>query len=190
MGKELFPSKSGLGLMEPVALVGQNVCIMMSASNEYRKVAWWEPIPPFQCLDIGAIAAQTQSNRIPATNLQLWDDEFGQFRWYPLDPVQVRLFLPQANGRYLLRNIQVPIDDNIVEKDPCLHLTEIFVWEDKNPWFEAMNFSDYAINTSRIMAMGFRFVTDPLPEDVIKAIKEGKEACTYIITSGSSGRPE
>jgi hypothetical protein len=186
---ELYPSKSGLGLMEPVALVNQNVCVVMSATSEYRKVTWWEQIPPFQCLDIGALAAQTQSARTSALNLQLFDGEFGQFRWYPLDPVQVRLFLPQANGRYLLRNIQVPVDDNIINRDPCLHLTEFFVWEDMNPWFEALNYSDYPLLTCRIIVMGYRFVTVALGADAIRAIKEGREACTYIVTAGSSGRP-
>lgn len=190
MANNFYPHKSGLGLMEPAFLVNQNVCVMMSAIDTYRKVKWFEPIPPFQFLDIGALAAGAQSARTQAANLALFDAELGQFRWFPLDNIQVRLFLPQANGRYLLRNIQAPVDASIVERDPCLHLTEMYVWEDKTPWFEALNFSDYGINTSRLVGFGYRFVTEELGSDVVSAIKAGREPCTYVTAAGSSGRPE
>lgn len=189
MSKDFYPYKSGIGLIEPVAIINQNVCLLLSARKEYRKVTWFEPIPPFQFLDIGAMPAKTQSARTSAVNLQANDGEFTQFRWYPLDHAQVRLFLPQASGKYLLRNIQVPVDDNVVDRDPCLHLTEIYVWQEYNPWFEAMNFSDYPITACRLAAFGFRFITEAMQRDVVAAIEQGREACTYLTASGSSSRP-
>jgi hypothetical protein len=187
--KDFYPFKSGIGLVEPVAIINQNVCLLLSGKKEYRKVTWFEPIPPFQFLDIGAVAAQTQSARTSAVNLQMFAGEFGQFRWWPIDHVQVRMYVPQASGKALLRSIQVPYDDTIINVDPCLHLTEIYVWQDQNPWFEAMNFSDYALNTCRLKAMGYRYMTDPLTQDVITRINNNQEACTFLMATGSSSRP-
>jgi hypothetical protein len=188
MGYDLFPHKSGLGLMEPVALIGHNVNVIQSSSNSYRKVVWFEAIPPFQFLNIGAIAAATTSGRVQATNLDFWDNEFGQIRWYPLDNAQVRLFLPNANGRHTLRNIQVPVDPTIVDRDPCLHLTEMFIWEDQRPAFEATNYTAVALAQCRLVGMGYRFITEKLPQADIDRIKMGSLQCTNLVTSGRSGK--
>jgi hypothetical protein len=189
MGYDLFPHKSGLGLVEPVALIGHNVCVIYANDRHYRKVIWFEPIAPFEFLNIGAIAAATTSARIPALNLQFWRNEFGQLRWYPLDTVQVRLFLPNADGRMSLRNLQVPVDPTIVTRDPCGHLTEMFVWEDRNPAFEAINYTGAPVAASRLIGYGYRFVTESLPNETITRIKSGSEACVHIVASGFSGKP-
>jgi hypothetical protein len=186
---DLYPNKSGIGLMEPIALINHNVCIIYGSNRNWRKVIYFEPIPPHQCLDIGGIAAGTVSARTSAANLQLLDNEFGQFRWFPIDNVQVRLWLPQVDGRFVLKNRQVPVDMTIVDKDPCLHLTEFFVWEDYNPWFEAINFMDYPLTQCRIMAEGYRFITTELKQTTIDKIQAGQEACTYVAASGSAGIP-
>lgn len=184
---ELYPCKSGQGGMEPVALVNHNVCIQYTTAKQFRRVMFFEPIPPFQFLDIGAIAAQTISARTRGVNLELHDTEFGQWRWYPLDNAQVRLWLPQTNGKSVLRNLQVTLDTQIVDRDPDLHLTEFFEWEDKAPWFEAINFMDYGIDQCRLVAMGYRYVTEPLGQATVDRIKAGAEACVYVSASGHAG---
>lgn len=189
MAEQLYPHKSGLGLMEPVALIGHNVCIIYGSNKNWRRVIYFEPIPPFQCLDIGVIAPQTTTGRTNCPNLQLLDNEFGQFRWFPIDNAQIRFWLPQADGRSVLRNVQVPVDATIVNRDPCLHLTEFFVWEDYNPWFEAINFMDYALAQCRIVAQGFRFVTKELSQATISGIEAGTVPCNYVVASGSTGVP-
>ena len=189
MGYDLFPHKSGLGYMEPVALIGHNVCVKYANDNYYRKVIWFEPITPHEALDIGAIAAATTSARTQATNLQLWRNEFGQFRWFPVDTAQVRIYVPNADGRMQLRNIQVAVDPTIITKDPDLHLTEFYEWEDRNPAFEGINYTALPIAHCRIQVMGYRFVTEALPPDKITKIQNGDLQCTYIVASGFSGKP-
>jgi len=186
---DLFPHKSGLGLMEPVALINHNVCVLYGSVKNWRKVIYFEPIPFFQCLDIGAIAAQTTSVRVQAVNLQLQDNEFGQFRWFPIDNCQIRFWLPQVDGRYVLRNTQGVLEPTITSRDPCLHMTEFFVWEDYSPWFEAMNVMDYALAQCRIIAGGYRYVTSELSQATVTKIQNGQEACTYVVASGSAGIP-
>jgi hypothetical protein len=189
MGVDLFPHKSGLGLMEPVALIGHNVCIKYASDNHYRKVIWFEPITPFEALDIGAIAAATTSPRTQAVNLQLWRNEFGQFRWFPVDTAQVRIFVPNADGRMQLRNTQIAVDPTIITKDPDLHLTEFYEWEDRNPAFEAINYTALALAHCRIMVMGYRYVTEALDNSKIQSIQNGNLQCTYVVASGFSGKP-
>ncbi|GAH71704.1 unnamed protein product, partial [marine sediment metagenome] len=74
-------------------------------------------------------------------------------------------------------------------RDPCLHLTEFFVWEDYHPFFEAMNFMDYALDQCRIIAQGFRFVTSELGRSEVARIEAGEIACTYVVASGWAGLP-
>ena len=189
MGYDLFPYKSQQGGMEPVALINHNVCVKYANVAYYRKVVYFEPIPPFQCLNIGAIAASATSPRTQATTLQMWRNEFGQFRWFPLDDAQIRLYLPSADGRANLKTVQVPVDPTIVTRDPDLHLTEMFVWEDRNPAFEAINYTAVALTQCRIIALGFRYVTESLSADKVQKIQNGDMQCTYVVASGFAGQP-
>ena len=169
--------------------IGHNVCVIYGSVKNWRKIIYLEPIPPFQCLNIGVIAAQTTTARTAAPNLALLDNEFGQFRWFPIDNAQIRMWLPQVDGRFALRNLQVPVDMTITDRDPCLHLTEFFVWEDYSPFFEAINFMDYALTQCRIIAQGYRYVTIELSKATVQKVEAGLEACSYVVASGSSGVP-
>lgn len=189
MGYDLFPHKSGLGLMEPIALIGHNVCVKYANDNHYRRVIWLEALAPFQFLNIGAIGAGVTSARTPALNLQFWRNEIGQIRWFPIDDAQIRLFLPNADGRMNLRTLQVSVDPTIVTRDPCLHLTEIFVWEDRNPSFEAINYTAVALAACRLIGQGYRFVTESLPQATVDRIKAGAEPCVNVVASGFAGKP-
>ncbi len=192
---DLFPYKSKGDGMEPVAMPGYYVDIQYASERHYGKVDWLEPIPPFQFLNLGAIAAGAlNANPTEATNLHLEDNEFGQFRWYPIDHVQVSMYLPSANGKYKLKNLLVPIDEMVIDRDPCLHLTEFFLWEDKAPFFQALNYTDYALTQCRLIGMGFRYKLQvgrdgkyvSLPDDVINSIEAGTTPCVHIQASGKA----
>lgn len=179
----LYPFKSGLGLIEPVALTGENVCIVYGNDYYYRKVTWLESLPPWQFLNIGAIPAATPAAKVSATNLQFQAAEFAQIRWFVIDNAQVRLWLPEADGKYRTRNMMAYVDINTVYRDPCLHLTEFFVWENHNPWFEALNGMDYALTQCRLIGMGFRYKVAILDAATIDNIKNGAP-CTYLPATG------
>ena len=184
---DLYPFKSGNGGMEPVAMPYHNVRIIYGSEIHYRLVTRMESIPPFQAVNVGAIAAgATNANPTEIQNLRLFNNEFGQFRWYPIDHMQVTVYLPQADGKFRLKQLMVPVDEMVVERDPDLHLTEIFIWEDHTPWVTCLNYTDYALAVSRIIAMGFRFrVTDEdLPDDIIQGIKQGQIPCVTVQCSG------
>lgn len=182
MSKNMYGS--GLGLMEPVARIGDNVAIHYLDTVSLRRVRFQEAIPPFQALDAGALAANTTTARTNVPNLSMADSEFGQFRWYPLDNIQVRLFLPQSQGKYILRNVQTALDPQVVNRDPCLHLTEFYVWEDNRPFVEILNYADYALTQTRIVAMGFRFNVEKIDTDLEKKILGGLEPVVHVWCSG------
>ncbi len=181
---DLHIFKAQVGMFEPAALLNHNVCIHYLKVHHYRQVDFLESIPAFQCIDLGALAAQTVSGRIIIPNLEMPDDEFGLFRWYPLDNAQIRLFHPRGVAKFELRNIQIPIDYKTLQRDPNLVSTEIAIWENNRPAIEAINGMDYALNAVRIVALGYRFHTVKLPKEVIKAITDGREPCTDVIASG------
>ena len=151
--------------MEPVALDGAYVRIQGYKNILWRRVLWHEVIPPFQCCDMGGIAAQTLRAKFNVVNLELNDEEFGQWRFFPLDPIELGIYLPAGAAKWQLKNIQVRIDQSIVLRDPILLSTEIFTWEDERPAFEPRNYSDYALVASRVIATGVRFIVGTVEKD-------------------------
>lgn len=188
---DLYIFKAQVGMFDPIALQNQNVCIHYVQTEYYRKVDFLSGIPPFQCIDIGAVAAGTVSARTMVANLEMADNEFGLFRWYPIDDAQIRLFHPFGLAKWQLRNLQVPVDMNIINRDPNLVSTEIAVWQDNEPAMEAINGHAVALNAVRIIAIGYRFHTINLEgtgkganPQLVEALKAGTQPCTHIWASG------
>jgi hypothetical protein len=187
---DLYIFKAQVGLVDPVALQGQNVCIHYVQATYYRKVDFLESIPAFQCINLGALATGGVSARTNVVNLEMPDNEFGLFRWYPIDDAQIRLYHPAGIAKWQLRNLQIPVDMNIVNRDPNLVSTEIAVWEDNRPAVEAINGYAFALNAVRLIAIGYRFHTLDLESgpyanaDLLKQMKSSAVPCTHIWCSG------
>ena len=187
---DLYVFKAQVGMFDPVALQNQNVAIHYVQNTYYRKVDFLEALPPFQCINLGVLAALAVSARTNVVNLEMPDNEFGLFRWWPIDDAQIRLYHPAGIAKYQVRNLQVPVDMNILIRDPNLVSTEIAVWEDNRPAMEAVNGGAVALGAARIVAIGYRFHTvdlergpDAIPE-LVKALKAGTTPCTHIWCSG------
>jgi len=161
---DLHIFKAQVGMADPVALQDQNVAIHYVHNIHYRRVDFLEAIPEFQCADLGAVPAVNQSGRTNLANLEMADNEFGIWRWYPLDDLQYQLFHPSGISKYQLRNLQVPVDPAILINDPNLVSTEIGIWEDNRPAMIAVNGHAFIVLAARIRAIGYRFHTiDPEP---------------------------
>ena len=191
---DLYIFKAQVGMFDPVALQNQNVCIHYVQSIYYRKVDFLEGIPPFQCVDLTAglgLAAVTVTGRVNIVNLEMADNEFGLWRWYPIDDAQIRLHHPSGISKNQLRNLQVPFDMNILFRDPNLVSTEIAVWENKRPAAEAVNGHAFALGAVRLIALGYRFHTVDLEgkgkdadPGLVEAIKKGNAPVTHVWCSG------
>lgn len=173
---DLYSFKAQVGLFDPVALQNHNVIIHYVSNVYYRRVDFLEAIPPFQCVDIGAVAATTVSGRINVTNLEMPDNEFGLWRWYPIDDAQIRFYHPAGVAKWQLRNLQVPIDMNIIARDPNLVSTEFAIWEDNRPAVEAINGHAFALGAVRLIAIGYRFhtvaITEAVSADEMRAVEQ------------------
>jgi len=168
---DLYPFKSVGGMMEPIALQDHLVAIHYIKSVYYKRVTFFEGLPPFQAIDLGAIVAATVSARTPITRMDMYDGEFGQFRLFPLDNIQLRVFLPRGSAKGDLKTIQVPIDPAIVTRNPDLSMTELFVWQDNHPAIEGVNANALAVTSGIVIAMGYRYHTDD-PGDPISRQEE------------------
>lgn len=187
---DLYVFKAQVGMFDPIALQNQNVCIHYVQNAYYRKVDFLEALPPFQCLNIGVLAAVSISARTNVVNLEMPDNEFGLFRWYPIDDAQIRLYHPAGMAKWQLRNLQVALDMQILVRDPNLVSTEIAVWENNRPAMEAINGHAFALGAVRIIAIGYRFHTIDLErgantdKELVKALKAGTQPCTHVWCSG------
>jgi hypothetical protein len=148
----------------------------------YRKVTALETIPPFQAIDLCnptgagtvALAAQTQGAKNNVTNLDLNDEEFGQWRFYTIDPAAIRIFVPAGVGKWQLKNLQIGITPDIIYRDPTLVSTEFNTWEDERPSMDAQNYSDYALTAVRIIVFGYRFQVEEVDETTLAKLKNGE----------------
>jgi hypothetical protein len=118
------------------------------------------------------------------------DNEFGLFRWYTIDDVQIRLFHPVGMAKWQLRNLQAVVDMQILIRDPNLVSTEIAVWENNRPAMEAINGHAFGLGAVRIIAIGYRFHTVDLEKGpkaepkLVDALKAGIQPCTHVWCSG------
>lgn len=178
--------------MEPIVALEYYVLIKTYKAEFYRQVDYLETLPPFQALDLGALAVQTVSARgsisAGAANslFDLQGNEFGQWRWFPYDIFMARIFLPAGVAKHQLKFLQLGIEHDIIYRDPLLVTTEFNTWEDERPAFEAMNYSDYVLAATRIIVMGYRFHTVKLDKDTEDKIKSGAIPCTTILCSGKA----
>ncbi len=170
---DLHIFKAEIGMADPVALHNQNVAIHYVQNVYYRRVDFLEGIPEFQCVNMGAVLATNQSGRTNVVNLEMADNEFGIFRFYPIDDFQMLLFHPAGIAKSQLRNLTVPLDLQVLLNDPNLVSTEIGVWEDNRPAMIAVNANAVALAASRVRALGYRFHVidcEPLTQDEKKVV--------------------
>ncbi len=97
-----------------------------------------------------------------------------------MDNFQVAVYNPAGIAAWQLRNRQIRIDPNIIYRDPLLVSTELCTWEDERPAFEPLNFSDYAIGASRIIAMGYRFMVDKVTSEELDKLNKGLQQYTIV----------
>ena len=175
--------------MEPIVLLNYYVQVKTYNSNViFAQVDFFERIPWFQAIDMGAIAVQSTATKQNVTNLDLWDNEFGQWRWFPLDDAQVSLFVPAGVSKWQLKNITVAIDRSVILRDPALESTEFYTWQDQHAAMQALNFSNVALSACRIIATGYRFHVVPVTDPAItKALNAGTLRYTTIQCAGQAG---
>lgn len=205
LGLHMF--KAQVGMFDPLTLQDQFVNVRYLGGIYYRKVVFLESIPPFQGINVGALAGNATSAPTNVTNLDMPDDEFGLFRWFPIDPISVRFNLPRGIDKFALKNITIPVDNKTMEWDPNLVSTEFACWQLNRPAVVVTNMTARAITNSRIVFMGYRFTTEEVTEkmpafspapgwwlernpgkawNLLEALKAKVQASTDVWCSGKS----
>jgi hypothetical protein len=190
---DLYIFKAKKGMADPVALQDHNVIIHFNQSIYYKRVDFLEGLQETQVVNLGAVAANNQVGPINVPNLEMPDNEFGIFRWYPIDYAQYLLFHPAGLAKGQLRNFQFRCDPSILTNDPNLVSSEIGVWENNRPSMIAINGLGVALAATRIKAIGYRFHTikpEPMTRQeklVVKGIKDDPEYASQVRAAKTDG---
>jgi len=164
---------------EPIVRVGENIAIPKGAEEyEYYKVLYIEPIQP---MIVGVdLTASEQKHSRKLTEIELEDNEAGQWRMKVLDFVKVDMNHPAASAKWVTKSARTsatPLSpDNLLEfytvKDdvPTLYLT--------NPLAEPQ--------TVRVMIWGFKYSIKKLDHEPSEYTVFPAYSAPYVV--GGTGR--
>jgi len=148
---------------EPIALPGENLVIL--PEMKAFKVEYVEQIPAF-IIDFGPIAAGAEIRDRKLSEVEMFENEIGQFRIYFIDNIALRNWRqPYGAGRFFMKNV-TPQLDNTFQTIDYVHFsqfTEFFVYKDQVPYVDVVNISGTNLSASRIKLFGYKYVVTPLP---------------------------
>jgi len=169
----LYPHKF---YFEPVALIDQNIVLVEERERRPFRVLFLEPLQP-TIKDFGSIGAA--SPPVPAVLkdkeldvLKFANNELGQLRHAPLDPVYYELLEPAGVARFVAKGEVTRVGPEVWRLDPHLQRTEIYRYQDTSIKLNIYNMKRYGLAKTRIIFYGYRFILEPLPTipDVYTAV--------------------
>ena len=178
------------GPITPVGLPGQNIAVWNGTSWGCHKIINFEGLSRCNALafNVGAIGAIATANPFQLLLLELTDDppEMAQFRFFPLDDVQIRLTRGQSDVRSKTQNIVVQTDLLSHQLDPCGHLTEFVVLKVDEPWIQCTNAQNVALAVARVAFYGYRFRLEDLKfqSPKISDIEAKFPRITFVVAGG------
>jgi len=145
----------------PVARVGENLFLI--PLNRYVTIKYIEPIPG-KIIDFGSLDAGESTPTTELTDMEMPEDEIGQYRIKVLDDITVTVYQKRGVGRFSTKNVLYPITPDSDTLSSHANSTEIFVYGDDAPWVQVTNSGTVPILKSRIWIQGFRYVVETLEE--------------------------
>jgi len=188
MAADMYYAKPGP--ITPIALAGQRIAVWAGAQWEAFRIKYLEPLPRGSPLvfDLGPIIALQDSNPTQLANLVMSTDppELAQFRFYPIDDVEVNLRRGQSDQRFKTMNLVARSDVFTRRVDPCLHTTEFVVLKNDAPWLVHHNPTAYNITISRTAFFGFRFILDDLKiaHPTVTEMERALSPITFVAAGG------
>ena len=154
------------GPIEPIVLPGEYILAQFLNNYQLYQAVFIEPLPPSPQTAIDLLANQSgglgslQSTNFvnSATQLDMFNGDLGQFRWFVLDDARVQIYQPGQVARYQTRNAQLSIDPFAHKLFPDDELTETYVFGNERPYFVVTNPTASTITMCRIIPYGFRLV--------------------------------
>lgn len=159
------------GVIQPIAKPGENLGIWIAAAHHWFRVVRLEPWLPSNAgiQNFGAVNAGAALNPVQATTLEFDTNRVAQLRCAVLDDIRVRVFQPQAVGKFVNVDAHTEVSLTVAQLDPDASLTEFFVFEDKQPFFRIENPTAFNLAQTRVMFWGLQYLLEPVSEMDAKA---------------------
>jgi len=153
-------------MFEPRVKIGENLGVYVDKTWKYLEIFYIEPMPPSYDLlkDFGSLATTISTSDTVVDMLEMESDEVGQFRFYPLDDIQIEVKQPKSITRFSNKNTRVRVDKYTQMFDPGMKTTELFVSEDDYPYFVVRNPTTVTLSESRVIFWGYRMVGKVMEE--------------------------
>jgi hypothetical protein len=170
----------------------QNLALWLRGGYKYFVVNFIEGIPEDQrtMQDLGAIAANGQTNLTQITVANMNDNEIGEFRFRPLDDVALEAYLPNAQGRFVINAAlsRVSLFTGVSDRDWAI-TTVVVYGNDRSLSLVAYNPTDYAIPKARVQFWGYRYILSQEIEDQQRIQQMKAQGLTYMNAEGLSAGP-
>jgi len=100
---------------EPVVEIDQNLAVLTESGWQYFVVGYIEPLPPSEDFikDFGTLADNGTATDQEITLVEMKDNELGQFRFKPLDEINIKVAQPAAASRFSIKNKQVRVTQSV-----------------------------------------------------------------------------
>jgi hypothetical protein len=155
------------GALEPVVLVGENIGVWTQQTYKFFKVVFIESVPPSRQLiqDLGAVADAANSGQTEFTVSQAQDGSLLQVRLLPLDKVEIEIAQQRATVLHTTDTQTARPGYWAYGLDPNGGMmTHWVLGSEKNMYINAYNVSGYALAQTRVLAWGFRYILNSLPD--------------------------
>jgi len=150
---------------QPIVQIGENLHLM--PVNKYFTVEFIEGIPMID-KDFGAISAGDTKKDQELTFLYMPRNELAQWRFVPIDNVQVTRFVQPRNPKWITRDTSGKLIRALDYANPIvetLQLTEFFQFEETKAFIDI--YAPSAVSTSVIRFYGYRYMLREIPKPPI-----------------------
>lgn len=161
------------GPITPCVKTGQNLGVYTQGAFKFYRVLHIEGIPASRTTtqNLGALAAATSSNQTEITVSNSPEGGLLHLRFRPVDDIELQVAQVQANRKFSADTVISRVMLHSCSGDPYWSATTVFVLgRNRQIYIIATNPSDYAINQSRIITWGFKYVLDPLTPEQQKVL--------------------
>jgi len=153
-------------VLEPVALIDENVCIMTEAGRTYAKIKCIEAIPEI-IVDFGEIEAGDETGFVEVDEIHVnMKNQFAQIRFFPIDNIDIYVKQPQSCQKWASTKEVARVSKFIDEYNGCgcgnFNLTEIFQHGTQGLYFNVKNPDTVKISKSRVLFFGFVYTYEKL----------------------------
>ncbi len=156
---------------EPVVRINDNVKLILTDGTIFGKVTYLEQIEPI-IVDLAASSALpavssstspvAPGNQYELDDIELGENEFGQWRLQLLDDFLLEIRLPPAVTKHVVKNGATYMS---IFASTLPSLGDFFTYKDKVPTLIPYNVRFETVDMARVMVYGFRYIIERLPSE-------------------------